>query len=285
MGIQGSLEMLSLPEILQIISNGRKTGSLDILYHEEKDSKRELLSRSIWFKDGKIIGVAFPFNPRSLVDIMRKEGLLSANQLVKIHRETRNLKIPLGYYCLQSSFLSAIQVKSLFKTQLEVLATLFELEEGKFVFQDSEDFPLLEMTGESCEVTEIILRYMRSLSSLSKPLKQQVPQAHSGIIRLESDRDVSLSPIENCLLDDANGESSLKKIAQKTLFEISDLQQAALRLILIGLIDEVPVSSYALATAGPSTDSLPEVSRANKAKVKQDSSLFGNLVSFLRNKF
>ena len=285
MGIRGSLELLSLPEVLQIISNGRKTGKLSILYYAKDDSTSEIIRRDIWFKNGKFICLVNPSSSKLLINILRKEELLSPNQLVKLYRETRNLTVTLGDYCVQNSFLESDEVTKLFKCQLKSLADFLSLEEGKFEFEDSESFPLIEMTGKSYSVEKIILKYMRSLPKLSRQLKQQIPQTHNGVIRLESDHDVSLLPIENCLLDGADGESSLKKIAQKTLFEISDLQYAALGLILIGLIDEVPVSNYDFSTAASKSDNLFQAVSINNNQEKKNSSLIGNLVSFLRNKF
>lgn len=102
----------------------------------------------------------------------------------------------------------------------------------------------MEMTGCKCETLTVSLQGMRSLDKLDSRITEQISEPNAGFMRLVDKLKYKLLPIEASLWDDANSQTSLKKIAQKNMFEIEDLQAVALKLILIGLIEEVPVAKF-----------------------------------------
>ncbi|VEP17259.1 conserved hypothetical protein [Hyella patelloides LEGE 07179] len=301
MGISGSLQDFSLPEILQIIDNGSKSGRLSITSSLKGKALQNQGTNDLWFKNGNFVALSNPFKYNNLLSLIKKENIISSKNIVKLYSLEREISIPLGEYCLQQSLLSVERVNQLLENQLKEVYSLFELDDGWFFFDDAdsnnqvsepkESFPLMEMTGKKCDTLTISLQGMRSLSKLDNRLTEQMPEPNSGLIKLEDNLNCKLLPIEACLWDDANGKMSLKKIAQKTLFEIQDLQTTALRLILIGLLEEVPVSREEPQTyAAPSLERKLALSSTNsmvktKSQGKVSNSLLGNLVDFLRNNF
>ena len=300
MGISGSLQEFSLPEILQIIDSGSKTGRLSISSSLKGKSLQNKGPNYLWFQKGDFVGFSNPFKYNNLLNLIKSENLISSKNLVKLYSVEPNLKVALGQYCLETALLNIDRVNSLFEKQLEEVYSLFEADSGWFAFEDAnphsliteqkESFPLMEMTGCKRKALTISLQGMRSLAKLDTRLTKQMPEPNSGFIRLVDKLKYKLLPIEACLWDDANAQTSLKKIAQKTLFEIEDLQTAALRLVLVGLIEEVPVAGF---SSRPYTASLSKrelVTSGNKlvrekSKSEVSNSLLGNLVKFLRNNF
>lgn len=301
MGISGSLKDFTLPEILQIIDGGSKSGRLLINSSLKGKELQDKSTNYLWFQEGIFVAISNPFKYNNLLNLIKKENLLSAKNIVKLYSLEKELNTSLGSYCLENSLLNIDRVKQLFEKQLEMVYSLFQLDSGWFVFEDAdgnnqileskEKFPFMEMTGENREALAIALQGMRSLEKLDARLIEQMPEPNSGFIKLVNRVKYKLLPIEACIFDDANGQSSLKKIAQKTLFEISDLQEAALRLILIGLLEEVPIAGYSshsynsIQLDREIATSSAKTAVKTKAKKQVSNSMLGNLVSFLRNNF
>jgi Domain of unknown function (DUF4388) len=293
MGISGSLQDFSLPEILQIIDNGSKSGRLSINSSLKGQSLNNQGTNYLWFQNGNFVALSNSLQHNSLLNLIKRENFLASKNLVKLYGIERSLNTSMGDYCLQNALLNFNQINQLFEQQLETVYSLFELENGWFIFEDAdnnnqvsekkEDFPLIEMTGQKLEALTILLQAMRSLKKLDARLMEQMPDPNSGLIKLTERLHFKLLPIEACLFEDANGQSSFKKIAQKTLFAIKDLQEAALRLVLIGLVEEVPVTGSTLQGYVSTSSETNTVN--SKVKNQVSNSFFSNLVSFLRNNF
>jgi hypothetical protein len=342
MGISGSLQDFSLPEIFQIINNGSKSGRLSInsilkdeeltpQVLEEQDFQRgeansegvvlrkpqnikssqlphkpsvDILpdgfnnqgTNYLWFQNGNFVAISNSDRQNSLINLIKKENFLSSQNLVKLLSIEGNLDTSMGDYCLKNALLNFNQIDRLFEHQLEIVYSLFELENGWFVFEDAnkhsqvseyqENFSLKEMTGKKLEALTILLQAMRSLKKLNTRLKEQIPDPNSGLIQLTERLHFKLLPVEACLFDNANGQSPLKKLAQKNLFEIKDVQEAALRLILSGLVEEIPVTKT-ISTCLEDKIVLPsEINTVSlKEKNQVRNSFLGNLVNLLRNSF
>lgn len=307
MGISGSLQNFSLPEILRLIDDGAKSGRLSIYSDSESKGLENKIASHLWFKYGNFVAMHNPLKYNNLLDLIKQKKFVSSTNLVKLYALKLNMSSlsgdynSLGEYCLKNSLLNLNQIDWLFEQQLQTVYPLFELEDGWFAFQDAEEnkkvserkesLPFTEMTGQKCEALTIALQGMRSLKKLNDRLIEQLPDSNSALIKLVDNFNLNLLPIEACLFDDANGQHSLKKIAQKSLFEIQDLQEAALRLIAIGLVEAVPVTVYSsqpYITSYLDRKLASSSSKNNinaKAKTKVSNSLLGNLVSFLRNNF
>ena len=300
MGISGSLQNFSLPEIFQIIENGLKTGRLSITFDLKNEDLQYDLVNYLWFKSGNFVALSKPYKHNLLLYVARKEKLICPQNFIKINTSKEVIQTPLGRHLLKERLLTIKDLDLLFKKQLETVYLLFEAERGNFIFEDIDEnnlvaaskitFPLMEMVGQVCQPMTISLNAMRSLKYLNKRLMEQMPDPSSGLVRLVDNHDYKLLPIEACLWSDADKKTSLKKIAQKTLFDIQDLQKAALRLILIGLIEEVTITEYSpKITSSSFFTKEPAFSSRNpvltQSKTKVSNSLLGNLVNFLRNNF
>lgn len=301
MGISGSLQDFSLPEILQIIDSGSKTGRLSISSGLKGQAAQNKGTNYLWFQKGNFVAFSNPFKYNNLLNLIKSENFIASKNIVKLYSIEPKLKVPLGQYCLETALLNIEQINILFEKQLAAVSSLFDANSGWFSFEDAnthsliteqnESFPLMEMTGSQRKALSVSLQGMRSLKKLDARLREQMPEPSSGFIRLTDKLKYQLLPIENCLWDDANSQVSLKKIAQKTLFEIEDLQAAALRLILIGLIEEVSVAGFSSRPHTPITEKRELAFSSGSELVRQrtksevSSSLLGNLVKFLRNNF
>ncbi len=146
MSITGSLSDFSLPEILQFIEQGRKTGLLTVrTLSESQESKSSV--HYIWVKQGRIVGAANRVDQQGLVMLIEQRQWVSNRVITKLAQLCPTDK-PLGKYLFNQGVLRAEQLKELFLLQvLQYVCALFRLEDGIFEFDQNVPLPRRELTG------------------------------------------------------------------------------------------------------------------------------------------
>lgn len=129
MAIRGSLREASLPDVLQLLALGRKTGCLSVTYRNNFGS--------IYFDDG-LISFASVINRRDrLGDLLVKRGTLTAAQLDEaIAEQGRHRNLRLGDILVQQGLLSRSALHEYIRVQIEeAVFYLFTWTEGTFNFE------------------------------------------------------------------------------------------------------------------------------------------------------
>src|SRR5918912_2230922 len=129
MAIRGSLREASLPDVLQLLALGKKTGCLSIAHKSNFGS--------IYFNAGRICYASIVNRRDRLGDIMVKNGILSQEQLdraieaQRTHRDTR-----VGELLVAQGAISRQQLEEQVRLQIEqAVYTLFTWSEGTFNFE------------------------------------------------------------------------------------------------------------------------------------------------------
>jgi len=181
------------------------------------------------------------------------------------------------------------QLKLLFSIQvLRQVCSLFQVETGQFRFDAKSDLPKSEMTGLSLPATETTLMGLRSLKDW-QILQSKLPEPNSTLFNIISGQSsLRLDASETQVWRFADGSINLKKMAEHLQVPIQKIQQVAFRLIVVGLVEEVPdidagmvnnaVDSAAIAAA-------PNGQVINSSERTEISNSFlQSLVGFLQNK-
>ena len=308
MTISGFLENFSLPELLRVIDLGSKSGRL-ILQVRSAPKNPELVGLyHIWFQKGRLVTIINRLNHQSLVTQIENRGWLSEFVSQKI-KSLYLPEFPLGLYLQQVKLLTEQQLNSLFQIHLEQVYQLFEVPVGFFLFHDislqdqsgkKRKIPWLEMTGRSIRATEASLNALR-LQKNWDIFAEQLPEASYAIERLVNQPHFELISIEQKIWELANGQITLQAMANKINQPLPDVQKTAFRLIMAGLIEEVPIvvpSINSVKNFGePRIDSSPRLSSSNPFATTTSQSQQSNqtnelntsflktVVNFLRRKF
>lgn len=300
MPITGSLETFSLPELFQIIESGGKTGRLSFKPGLKKADVSRKKTWKLWFKKGHFIGITNPLKDQSLTDKILAHEWVETKSLVRAKYSCPDKK-DLGSYLQEQSILNSSQIDLLFNIQLDESIKLFDVESGRFKFEDlnnisktvgdGETFPWKEMTGRQKKATELSLEAMRSVSNWSR-FAEDMPLAECGLQRLVDSHNLKLNFLESYLWNMADLSISLKKIAHNQAIDLEVIQQTALSMIFAGLVEEVPVQNAAFnvetSTKFRQKEVLaggPNFGTKARTKSKVSHSLIENLVGFLRNNF
>ena len=284
MAITGNFKDFSLPELLQFLDHGKKTGVLAIELLSENTKKQHYY---IWLHQGRVIAASDRLDGKGLTLMIAERGWISERVIYRVtHICPSFIHTPLGLCLKSQGLLQAEQLKLLFNTQvIRQISSLFQAEDGLFTFKPSTNFPIAEMTGLSMTATEVILMGLRSLRNW-KALADKLPDPSSGLSSLIAKQpQISLNAQEWQLWEFVNGEISLRNIATHLRISVENIQQIAFRLMIVGLVEEhfmIADSISNLESSTPPPTSTTVQKPPEKLNLSQ--SFFKTLVNFLRSK-
>jgi hypothetical protein len=241
MAITGSLSEVSIPEVFQFLDLNQKTGLLTIRDLQDLN-KGKSLARYIWFQNGRVVSSGNCLDSEGLVRLIEQKGWISNQFRPEFDRLIKE-NAPLGKSLRSLEILQPEQLKLLFGIQvIRQILSLFELEKGIFRFETNKDLPNLEMTGLSLHANETSLMGLRSLKNWKK-FQNKLPKVSSKLFSiLPGQPYLRLDNQESQLMELANGSISLEAIAKKLALPILKVRQIAFRLIVVGLVDELPAT-------------------------------------------
>ena len=97
--------------------------------------------------------------------------------------------------------------------------------------------PWLEMTGHRIKTIEASMYALRLIDNWQR-FREYIPEPMSGIRSLVTQPEVKLSPLEQEIWQFADGNISLTDIAHKIEASLYTVQVTALRMILLGWLEE-----------------------------------------------
>lgn len=221
MALSGNLRDFSLPDVFQLISFSRKTGTLAI---DRGDAKGY-----VYFKDGDVFFAVSNWNRepmgRRLVraEKVTDRQLKRALELQTSDAESRRL----GEILVEEGFLSPKVLETFVQEQIQdTIFDLFRWDQGEFDFKAGV-IPTEEDIGLSVSVENIIMEGSRRLEEWSR-IRKKVPHEHA-IFRMavapgEGTFEISLKPSEwklLCLLDGRRDIARLSELLDMSDFEVS----------------------------------------------------------------
>jgi hypothetical protein len=160
MSLIGNLRTMSLPDILQWIATGRKTGTLHLDHRS--------IQKRIIFRDG-MIATSWSNDPReSLGQFLIREGLVSEEQLFKaLLRQEEQGKL-LGVILIEEGRLQADPLRRVLRLKAEeTIYDIFLWREGQFEFKEGE-FPRETAINIEVGVTEVVMEGIRRVDEWNR---------------------------------------------------------------------------------------------------------------------
>ena len=160
MGLSGNLRTMDLPEILQWISSGRKTGTLHI--------ERRSVQKRISFRDG-VIYTSWSNDPReSLGQFLVRFRAITEEQLFRALLRQESEGKMLGSILVADGLITEDDLLAVLKAKAEeTVYDLFLWPEGKFEFKDG-DVPQNVMVHLRMDVTSVTLEGVRRVDEWSR---------------------------------------------------------------------------------------------------------------------
>src|SRR5690349_21145641 len=160
MAIQGTLQTMSLTDLLQFLAAGRKSGTLKF------DCGK--ITKQVYFKNGLIVGSKSNDPREYLGQVLLHYGKVDEAQLKTARELQRTSGAKLGEVLVQQGFLTEDEVLAILKTRtLDAIYGLFVWTEGEFEFYDDEpppdDLLLIEV-----EPTNLIMEGIYRIDELAR---------------------------------------------------------------------------------------------------------------------
>ncbi len=217
MSLAGNLKTMDLPEILQWISGGRKTGTLHI--------ERRSVQKRIVFHGG-IIYTSWSNDPReSLGQFLMRDRLLTEEQLFKaLLRQEQEGRL-LGAILVGDGLLSEESLREVL--QMKVAETIYDLflwSEGRFEFKDG-DVPKDPLVPVDMHVTGVIMEGIRRVDEW-KRIRQVFPTLGTTFSLPKDITSDVKDPVERHLLTLARSGKTLEHIAvelRRSEFEAAEI--------------------------------------------------------------
>lgn len=150
MGIAGTLKTMSLPDVLQWLSMGLKTGILEFVLDAEQVKK-------IYFKDGTIIYAQSSDRKDSLGQLLLRHKKITEQQIEALLEKQKKSGILLGKILLEEGLLSEDELNNHLRLQSEeIVFSLFQWSDAKFEFTECE-IPENEVIPISLKVVSLIM--------------------------------------------------------------------------------------------------------------------------------
>ncbi len=231
--LQGNIERFTLPEILQLIATGRKSGTLGI----QKDDSIVM----VYFKEGSII---YGYGPRQtfhLGQLLKEKGIITAEQLeeaVNIQAQNENSR-RLGEILVNRGFIDRADLQDTVKQQVEqLLYSLLSWTSGSFKFYEDQ-FPTDEEILVDLSVENVILEGLRRADEMNM-VKETLPDL-TQVYTISAaqggrTRDVTLEATEWNIMALVDGHRSLEEVVKSSPILREDTLKKLAQLKLAGLI-------------------------------------------------
>ncbi len=246
MAIRGSLKEASLPDVLQLLAMGKKSGCLSVTHRNNFGS--------IYFDKGKISYAAIVNRRDRLGDILVKSAVISQEQLDEaIAAQAHERDKRLGEILVNRKFLSREELHRQIRLQIEeAVYFLFTWTQGTFNFEadtrpEEQDF-LVSINPES-----LLLEGARRVDEWSL-IEKKVP---SFDIVFELDRKrlaesgVALTAEQDAVVPLIDGRRDVAALVDETGMVEFEVGKALYALVTAGFLHRVGKSTKAAETAAP----------------------------------
>ena len=242
MAIKGSLREASLPDVLQLLSMGKKTGCLSVADRNNFGY--------IFFDQGQITYASIVNRRDRLGDILVKGGLITPELLTgAIERQTRQRDKRLGEILVDMGALSRAELERYMRVQIEeAVYYLFTWASGTFSFEsdvhpDTQDF-LVHISPES-----LLLEGARRVDEWSL-IEKKIP-SFDIIFVIETDRigtsEVTLTPEQQRLLPLINGKRDVTHLIEDSGMLEFEVGKALYGFIMAGFAHRLGRTSGAVS--------------------------------------
>jgi len=234
MDLQGKIEKFNVPEIFQLISSGRRTGTLGIAQNDR--------ATMFYFNEGKITHAYSPNGNNHLGKKLILKGLIDDKTLVdSLNEQKNNLgQKRLGRILIESGKIDERQLETALTEQIsDIVYKVMDWDSGVFKFYDSK-FPTEEEKPLSLSTESLILEGAKRADELNH-LKQRLPDFSTALKFKQSskqeDIEIKLSSAEWNILALCDGHQTIESIVNISGDNLMDILKTLVRLKELDLIE------------------------------------------------
>jgi hypothetical protein len=233
MSLKGNFETFNLNSIFQLLGDDQKTGVLKV-NNEDKEIR-------IYLKDGEIIYATGSQNTDRLGHFLKRQGIISQEQLQESLKKGKAEKKALGKILLEKGVLTPKNLQEIIHQQIEhLIFNLFLWDKGEFEYNDAA-LNLKGMIVAKINVVSLLLEASRRIDEISI-LKKHIPN-DMLVYRISgkvSDKDeITLNSAELKILGLIDGRRSIRQVMRDGGLDEYAAYKILYSLLSSGLIEPI----------------------------------------------
>ena len=208
MGIVGNLRTMQLEELLQWLSQSRKTGTLEI--------KTDKVEKKIYFRDGQIVATGSNRPEEYLGHFLVSHGLISETALSKAIELQEATGMLLGKILVTKEIIKEADLHQMLKLKSEEsIYDIFSWPEGEFRFLDDVLPQANAMIPMVLDVTAILMEGVQRVDEFRR-IRQLVPTQDAIPVQIYEWEVKGSDPGTKQILDLINDERTVEEIRLQT---------------------------------------------------------------------
>ena len=247
------LEKFTLPEILQLLASGRKSGTLGV---QQDDS-----IIMVYFDKGDIIYGYGPRQTYHLGQLLKEKKIISDTQLeqaIAIQAKNQNSK-RLGEILISRKFIDRADLEKVIIQQIEeLLFSLLTWKTGSFKFYEDQ-FPTEEEIKVKISVENVILEGLRRLDEANM-VKETFKSLDDVYIISAAQggrtRDVALEAKEWNIMALVDGYRSVREVCKASTLDDNDALKKLAQLKLAGIITKTEKKEIKMPADAKTSDGI-----------------------------
>jgi hypothetical protein len=208
MGIVGNLRTMQLEELLQWLSQSRKTGTLEI--------KTDKVEKKVFFNEGQIVSTASTRPEEYLGHFLVSHGLISETALAKAMELQEATGMLLGKILVTKEILKEADLHQMLKLKSEEsIYDIFAWPEGDFRFLDDVLPPANAMVPMVLDITAILMEGVQRVDEFRR-IRQLIPSQDAIPVQIYEWELKHPDPGTMQVLDLVNDERTVEEIRLQT---------------------------------------------------------------------
>lgn len=208
MGIVGNLRTMQLEELLQWLSQSRKTGTLEI--------KTDKVEKKVFFRDGQIVSTASTRPEEYLGHFLVSHGLISETALAKAMELQEATGMLLGKILVTKEILKESDLHQMLKLKSEEsIYDIFSWPEGDFQFLDDVLPSASSMVPMVLDITAILMEGVQRVDEFRR-IRQLIPSQDAIPVQIYEWELKHPDPGTTQILELVNDERTVEEIRLQT---------------------------------------------------------------------
>ena len=239
MSFQGNLKSVSFPDVLQLLTLSKKTGTLKLTQNQTE--------KKVYLKNGAIIFAESNLLEDNFDNLLLSTGLITLEELQKARKVQELTGKDLPSTLVYLNLVGKEKIAELSRRYVEnIVFSLFSWEDGDFIFEEGK-LPDTDIIVSSLNTMNILMEGTRRIDEWTR-IRNAIPP-DAAILQVASDvlaqmKEIKLSPVETLVLSLVDGERCIAEMRDKSSLDQLTFAKSLYNLISAGVVRQIGIKKY-----------------------------------------
>jgi len=239
MSFQGNLKSVSFPDVLQLLTLSKKTGTLKLTQNQTE--------KKVYLKNGAIIFAESNLLEDNFDNLLLSTGLITLEELQKARKVQELTGKDLPSTLVYLNLVGKEKIAELSRRYVEnIVFSLFSWEDGDFIFEEGK-LPDTDIIVSSLNTMNILMEGTRRIDEWTR-IRNAIPP-DAAVLQVASDvlaqmKEIKLSPVETLVLSLVDGERCIAEMRDKSSLDQLTFAKSLYNLISAGVVRQIGIKEY-----------------------------------------